>query len=338
MIKTLPAVQALHRGSPDSDISWLVEEGAAGVPAGQPGISEVFVFQRGTARGIGDIGPDLFSAIGAGLGLVRRIRAARFDVACDFQGNAKSCAFTLLSGAPTRLGFDSGGTREHAHVAYNRRVALADSRVNSVEKNLRLVAELGVDTRVAAPFFSIRPEDRESAGRILEGLFGREGRCVVLHPGTSAFGAFKRWPAERYAQLARRVRSELGLDVLITWSGGERETATRVAESAGAGVRPLPQALRIGELAAVLDASCGFVGSDSAPLHLAASLQVPSVALFGPKDPVVHGPWGERCLTVFKGLPCSPCVKRTCESPQCMTAITVDEVFEGLTRIIARKL
>ncbi len=335
VIKTLPALKVLRRSFPRAFIGWLVEEKAASVVAGQPGVSAVFVFRRGGARGLGDFGPAWFSAAGAALAVGRKVRACRFDVVYDFQGNAKSALFTCLAGAPLRIGFDGGGSRELAHVAYNSRVRLDGRRINVVEKGLRLLGATGLDTRVQGPYFEVAASDRGTAAGLLRAVFSNGRRIVVLHPGTSAFGSYKRWPAEKYRALAARIVAETDCVVLVTWGRGEEGVARRIAGDLSDRAAALPRGLAFGELAAVLQRAAAFVGSDSAPLHLAASLCVPAVALFGPKDPAVFGPWQSKCAVVSRNFPCSPCRKRVCNQPKCMTAIGVDEVFDALMKIAA---
>jgi lipopolysaccharide heptosyltransferase I len=335
VIKALPALQVLRRSFPQAFIGWVVEEKAMPVLAGQRAVSELFVFRRGGARGLTDLGPAWFSAAGAALAVCRKVRALRFDVVYDLQGNAKSALFTCLSGAPLRVGFDSGGSRELAQVAYNSRVRVDNGCINAAEKNLLLLGATGLDTRTEGPYFNIAERDRGMVDGLSRSLFSKARRFVVLHPGTSAFGSYKRWPAEKYRSLAARIASETGDAVLITWGRGEEAVARRIAHGLSDKVAALHHALTIGELAAILEQASAFVGSDSAPLHLAASLYVPSVALFGPKDPAVFGPWQAKSVVVSRNLPCSPCGMRTCDRPECMTGISVDEVFGALVNILA---
>jgi ADP-heptose:LPS heptosyltransferase len=91
------------------------------------------------------------------------------------------------------------------------------------------------------------------------------------------------------------------------------------------------------DLAEVLRRAALFVGSDSGPTHLASILGVPCVALFGPKDPAINGPVGERSIVVRKNLPCSPCNKRTCKYPDCMKLITVSEVLSAAEQVFLKR-
>jgi ADP-heptose:LPS heptosyltransferase len=161
-------------------------------------------------------------------------------------------------------------------------------------------------------------------------------KLVVIHPGTSAFGLFKRWAPERYAQLADRITTELKCDVLLSWGPGEKELVDGIAGKMKGKPIVLDYPLNLKQLAVVLSRATLFIGSDSAPLHLENILRRPLIGLYGPKDPVVYGPWPNRpdAVIVRKELECSPCIKRTCDDPRCMDAITVEDVFTAAKGIL----
>ena len=159
---------------------------------------------------------------------------------------------------------------------------------------------------------------------------------VLLHPGTSGFGAFKRWPADRYAAVARRLRDD-GRAVAVTHGPGEEELAAAVQRACG---RPLPRlrppSLRV--LAEVIRGAGCFVAADTGPLHLAALVGTPLLGLFGPKDPAVYGPYGVRAdgnpglLPVLTqgDVACRPCSLRRCPNPLCMRTLPPGRVLEAI--------
>jgi ADP-heptose:LPS heptosyltransferase len=153
------------------------------------------------------------------------------------------------------------------------------------------------------------------------------GRYAVLHPGVSGFGTLKRWPAERYAVLARRLKEVRGIPVLLTAGPGEEALAEQVAAASGGAARSAPGTRNLAELGAILARAAVVVGADTGPIHLAALLGVPTVALFGPKDPAVYAPRGARVRVVWKQVWCSPCGLRRCGDPVCMTEMGVEEVL-----------
>lgn len=171
-------------------------------------------------------------------------------------------------------------------------------------------------------------------------------RYAVVHPGSGDHFPGRRWPAERFARLARRLL-DLGLRVVVTGDGHERGLAARVCLGAVASpddVVDLSGALDAEALVALLDGAALVVTNDTGPLHLADALGRPTVALFGPNTPARYGPRGPRSSALFAGLPCSPCLDdragktSRCRSAACMSAITVDAVAAAVRRALRPSL
>jgi ADP-heptose:LPS heptosyltransferase len=159
---------------------------------------------------------------------------------------------------------------------------------------------------------------------------------VSIHPGTSEFGAFKRWPGPSYAALADRLTAELDASVVVTWGPRERGVAEDVIRQMTRQGILGPQTRSVKDLSALLEHVDLFIGGDTGPMHIASAMGTPVVAIFGPKDPAIYGPYGEKRLIVRKDLPCSPCTKRRCDNPICMTSVTPDDVLEAARRALTR--
>ena len=162
---------------------------------------------------------------------------------------------------------------------------------------------------------------------------GKVNQLVVIHPGVSRFGEFKRWPESRFGELAARLVREMNATCLITYGPGEEPLAQAVKELSGGSARVAPL-LSIGALIELLRNADLFIAGDTGPLHLAAMLRVPMVAIFGAKDPVVYRPWTDTAMLVRKDLPCSPCAKRECDHVRCIMEIAVGEVFDAAVKIL----
>jgi ADP-heptose:LPS heptosyltransferase len=194
---------------------------------------------------------------------LKRLRDVQADVALDFQGNIKGAMHAWLSGAPRRIGFARGHCYEGAHRFATETVTPPSPRIPRAEKFLSLLGPLGV---------------KDPAPRALPPLPPRriEGPYVLLHPGTSAHGAEKRWAPDRWTDLARRIK----LPVYFSAGPDEGDFGERT-------VRPSS----LLELAALARDAKLFVGCDSGPLHLAAAVGTRCVGLYGPKDPAIYGPY-----------------------------------------------
>ena len=211
VILAMTAVATLRRAMPHAHITWLVEDRFQGLLHGLADIDEVLVFPRNRWRGRAKRIGTLFPTIGEAAVFLRDLRRRRFDLTLDFQGNLKSAVFNFAARSPRRVGFVRGASREMNHLANNEHVTPPPDTRHRLHKDLSLVAGFeGVGDSVA-PTFRLRPEDETVARDFLEevGLAGRP--FAVLHPGTSKFGDFKRWPTGKYAERAAKLREVHGL-------------------------------------------------------------------------------------------------------------------------------
>ncbi len=294
VIHGLPAAAALRRAFPRATIGWVVEprwQGllcAASAPrigprnASRPLVDAVHLLDTRTLRKT-PASPAAWTAARAELA---EVRAARYEVALDLQGLLKSALVAKLSGARRRLGFARPKERA-ATVFYTRSVEAQGAHV--IEHYLSLVAALTGNALGLPPAAELPRDTKAEAWCDAELERCGISRFVLLNPG-AGWGA-KLWPAERYGEVARALARD-GLRSLVNAGPGEEELARRVAESSAGATEVVSPTL--GQLIALTRHARLFVGGDSGPLHLAAALGVPVVALFGPTDPARNGPFGTR--------------------------------------------
>jgi heptosyltransferase-1 len=277
VLHALPAAHALRACLPGCELTWIVERREAAILAGNPDVDHVIpVDTRVWRREFRQPGGahTVFVKL---RGLVRRFRSLRFEVALDLQGNVKSGSITALTGAPVRIGFALGHCREAANVLFTTR---------------RVRKPLG------PPVYPIAADPAAEA--TAAGLFEAEGLkadtpVVVLLPGSGGDG--KRWPAEAYRRLGDELALRLGARILLGWGPGEESLARTI----GTGMRAapvIPPPTSIPELIAVVRRAALVIGADTGPVHIAATLGIPTVALYGPTDARRNGPWGARLATV----------------------------------------
>lgn len=317
VLRTLPALHLIRTGFPRVHLAWIVEDPALDLLAGHPEIDEVIRFPR----------PELRAALRSVrpaapvVDLRRSLRARRFDVALDFQGSLKSGLLALLSGAPRRVGFAPRHCRELSFLLTNDWARPRSRVLNRVEKNLALAERIGADGDEVAMILPEVPGDGARAESILRTLAPRREPVVVLSPGTSRRQAHKRWPAERYAALASRIRQSRGAIPVVAWGPGEEGLARAVVDSSeGGAVLSPPLGLRL--LAALLRRAVLFVGADTGPMHLAWAVGCPVIALFGPTDPRLNAPLGSDHVVLRKGL--------------AMEALSVQDVLEAAQGVLRR--
>lgn len=351
VVHTLPAAQALRARFPRAHIGWAVEAAHAPVLAGQPFIDEVIVWERGRRSGI--------------LSFLRRLRQRPWQLAVDFQGLFRSGLVSWASGAKQRLGFDR--RRELAHWWYTERLPPQDN-LHAVERSLALVRSLGAEFAAPAPqrnylsqdasvgprnvccgtaasfdpagWFPLfpSPADRAAAESWLRrhGLDGASSRLVVIHPHCRKPANV--WPAARFAVLARALMAK-GLSVALLGGTAARQACDAVA-AAAPGVLRADGQLALLASAVLLARASVVVTGDTGPMHLAAAVGTPIVALFGPANPVRTGPYTDRAEIVSARLPCRPCYGRDCKlgyaQPPCMELISVSNVLSAVERALAR--
>jgi heptosyltransferase I len=292
VIHALPVADALHAALPRARVVWLVERREAALLRDHPALDEVIDVDTRAWRSARTPRQALEVARGL-VALRRRLRAGRFDVAIDLQGLVKSGAVTVATGAPLRIGFAAGWSREGLSALFtNRRVTPPPSARHVVDQYLALLSPLGIAAAPGSARF--RLATRAAAESRIDDFFVGIGfkprhRLVVLNPGAGR--PDKRWPVTRFRALAERLCHEAGAQVLVLWGPSEGETARAIADIPAP--RPaLAPPTDLDELAAVARRASVMVAGDTGPLHLAAALGTPCVGLYGPTSAARNGPYG----------------------------------------------
>jgi heptosyltransferase I len=292
VIHALPVAEALTAAFPRARLAWLVERREAALLRDHPALDEVIDVDTRAWRSA-RTPRELLDVARTIRGLRRRLRAAAFDVAIDLQGLVKSGAVARATGAPLRIGFAAGWSRERLNTLFTtRRVTPPPQARHVVDQYLALLSPLGVSVPPGRARF--RLPTRAAAESRIDDFFVGVGlkprhRLVVLNPGAGRGN--KRWPVSRFRALAERLCHEEGAQVLVLWGPREGEAARAIAE-----IRPPRPALApptdLDELASVARRASVMVAGDTGPLHLAAAVGTPCVGLYGPTSPSRNGPYG----------------------------------------------
>jgi heptosyltransferase I len=303
---------------------WLVEEAQAPLLAGHPALDEVWAVPR-ISPGKKGAARDLKKMWRA----ARRLRAEPFDLVIDLQGLMKSALWVALARSPRKLGYDR--TRELSWLALTERLPPYDPEAHAVLRYLNLARYLGAPG--GPPRFRLGLSLAQNLGHLLPLAGGRP--LAVLHPG--ARWPTKLWPAGHWARLADWLAREHGFQVAVTGSPADRGLVGEIIGQAD--IQPLNLAGRttLADLASVLKAARLAVTADTGPMHLAAALGTPVAALFGPTAPWRTGPFGDGHEVVRSALPCSPCFRRQCPEPRCLTDLPVAAAQEAVEKILVRR-
>jgi len=295
VVAALPAVASLKHSIPHSKITWVIEPRWSPLLEGNPYIDSVMCLERRTFAGLRKAWLDL--------------RAARFDLAVDFQGLIKSALVAAIARPERIFGFSAAYARESpASWFYSTKVQIRS--YHAVERNLDLAAAAGASSILRTfPLPAGVPE-----GHLPESDF-------VLASPLAGWGA-KQWPMENYTKLAESLQRECGLKLVLNAAEPVQVPGT---ESHVSGLSGLIHASR---------RAVAVIGVDSGPMHLAAALGKPGVAIYGPTDPARHGPYGGT-FTVLRSPSAVTTYRRSSEPDRSMRAITPDQVFTALEPILA---
>lgn len=320
VVHTLPALESLHRGFRKAKIDWLVEEAASSVLRGHPLINELVVVKRGWGKNLRE-----------NLKAAKALKARQYDLVLDFQGLLKSGIWVLLSRGKRRVGFSNA--RELSHLVYNEKLPAYDVEQHAVDRYLTLAEKAG-GQKGDVVF-------RLGAGKAAESIKKKLKAKGVAGPFfvmvTRGRWATKLWRDDRFVGLAKKLIEEKKLQAVLAGSPSDKEELDRMAASIGKGSVNMAGDTDLKELFALFSLAAFAVTVDSGPMHIAAASGARTVALFGPTAPWRTGPYGKGHVIVRKGLPCSPCFKRVCASPKCMQEITVEEVLDGIEKILAER-
>lgn len=319
-LQTFPVVTAIRARYPRAMIAWCVESAAAPLVQAHPAVNRVVVVKKGWLKS-----PAQF------LKARGELRALQCDIVIDPQSLSKSAVAGWLSGAKQRIGFSPPQGREIAPWMHTDRITAQSTHV--VDKYLELLEPLNI---VKEPVrFGFAPDNTSVA--TIAGFLNQqrlEHSFCVVNPG--AGWDSKLWPVERYAQVVRHVGEWHRLKSVVTWAG-QRELAWAkeiVEQSRGWAI--LAPKTSLLELSALIKAATFFVGSDTGPMQMASALGIPCVALFGPSQREVVGPYGNGHISLQESYQSGTARERRQGDNRAMRQIRAEDVCTACNHIIAR--
>lgn len=326
VLMTTPVLAALRARFPQAEIDYAVGRHAAPAITGHPEVRRLIDCGPGAGRGTRHI-----------LSLLRRMRAGRYDLCLVLERSPLFTILPWLAGIPVRAGIDSGGRG----FTLNRRVPW-DESLHEADLYLGVAAALGCQIEG----HHLRFEPGQEAEARVYGLWqghGLDGLVVAIAPGGGTNPgmdlAEKRWPPERFAALADRLHREHGARIVVLGGPLDQIACRAMREAMRAPSLDLCGPAPLAERGALLRRCSLFVGNDSGPTHLAAAVGCPVVAIFGPTDPALYGPYHARARVVCRDLPCSPCFIHghfpPCPNQHvCMRGLAVDEVLAACRELL----
>ena len=322
VIHALPFLDSLKRSFPSAQIDWIIGRSFRGLIEGNPLIEDLIVIDKDSWKHISRL-PATIRELKA---LNRRLRAKRYDAVVDLQGLLRSGLMTALAKTPLKIGF--ADAREGSRVFYDRKISTADA-VHAVDRCLEAARMLGAKPgRVRFPLMI----DRAAEQRVDELVSGIDDFIMVA---PSARWKTKQWPPENFASVMSRLQASF----VITGTRADNRIAGKIVSLAGkAKIVNLCGRTGLKELIALSKRASAVLTNDSGPMHIAAALNRPVVAIFGPTDPEKTGPYGwksaKKIRVIRASVPCSPCRKKSdCADFRCMEEIRPDSVLKDVKEV-----
>jgi ADP-heptose:LPS heptosyltransferase len=274
------------------------------------------------------------------LKMVPVLRRLQPDLVLDFEQFLRITPILAnLSGALQSVGFKTGGQARDA--LYNVKVPYRKNRHMSLSFG-DIIRSSGISTQGLAPLEV--PRCPEAAARALARVRVLEeegGLLVVLHPGSGDNFPGRRWPAEHFGALARRLVNETGARCVLTGTNPERALGAACERAAGVELANAIGRLDLLAFIELIARADLLVTNDTAPAHIGSALHTPLIAIYGPNTPELYGPLHEKSRVFYNRLPCSPCLTNLnaktsrCRIPSCILNIDPNEIFQAALELLA---
>ncbi len=256
------------------------------------------------------------------------LKARSFDLGLLLTNSFGSAFLFYLARIPKRWGYGTDGRT----VLLTKSVALKESDAprHQLFHYLDLLRSLGLRTVSPELKLCVSPsKSRAARNRLLSMGLDLRKPLVIICPGAS-YGPSKRWPASHFARLASLLQERREVDILVIGSAEESGVAATVASAMEKKPAVLAGETTLNDLAGLISHASLFVSNDTGPMHMANALGVPVVAIFGPTDPAVTGPFQKPSVCLKKDVPCWPCSYRKCPyDHRCLMSIDPEEVFQA---------
>ena len=316
VVLTIPLIQAAKKYL-KAQISVVCIPSTKNILEGHPSIDEIIVFDNKNSE------KGFFSLIK----FIKKLKEKKFDVAIIPHPSFKSGLISYLAAIPERIGFSNSAGR----FFFTNKVFF-DKNKHQLERYLDLLKHFGIEVKEEKTEIYIDEEGKKFADDVLPKnkiIFG-------INPGS--IWATKRWPAEKYAQLADKIITEFGDEILIFGGPDDIDIAKNVEKNMEQKAINFAGKTTLKQLSVLTQMCKVFVTNDSGPMHIAAAMNIPVVAIFGPTiKQFGFFPYSKKAIVIEKNVPCRPCSPHgpnKCPEKHfnCMNKITVSEVFDAVKK------
>jgi lipopolysaccharide heptosyltransferase II len=325
---TTPLIRTLRKNFPQAEICYLVGKWTKDVLEKNPNINRVIIFDVPFEE------KNKLSKLKYILKFIGRLRDEKFDLAINCHRSFASNIFLFLSRVKYRVGFNW----HHKGFTLNKKINF-DYKKHEVERYLDIARGIGLNPEDNYLEIGLSEEDRKFTEEIFLKFNPRRKKSVSVFPGggvnPKTTMLSKRWPAENYAKLCDWIIEKYGAIVFFLGGKDDESVAEKIIGLMKNKAINLVGKTTFRQSAGIIESTSLFIGGDSGLLYIAAAVGTPTIALFGPSNPNLVSPLGEKHKYIWKKVECSPCYipetvhKREflkCNDYKCMKAITVNDV------------
>ncbi len=325
VLLSTPVIKALRQKYPQAYISMIVAPYARDIVEDNPYLDEVIIYDKEIKH----------KSWMRSLKFASRLRKKKFDLAVILHPTNRLHLVTFLAGIPKRLGYNHKfGFLNNCAKAHTKQ----EGRKHEAEYNLDLLCDLGVNGNVQDLFMPIKLESEQW----VQDLFNSHGikdkdKLLAINPGASCLS--KIWPAANFVQVAQILASKHDFKIIIVSGPKDTSIANMIAQKLGDGALNLSGKTSVSHLASILKRCTLFISNDSGPVHIASSLGVPVISIFGRNQaglsPLRWGPLGKQDKYLHKDIGCLECLAHNCKKDfACLKAISVEDVVSTVESML----
>lgn len=329
VVLSTPVIKAIRDKYPDAYIAFMVRPYAEDIVKGNPYLDEVITYDKYGRH------KNIFNTINFAL----KLRNRRFDKAIMLHPTNRVHLISYLAGIPQRIGYDRKLsfllTEKIPHTKQ-------EGKKHEVEYTIELLKPLGIACSHPELYVAVSKGDLKKIEKIfIENNIKEDTTRVCINPGASC--PSKRWPVKNFISLGRMLIEELHTQIIVVSDNENKRFADTIAYSIKGPLLNLSGKTSIGELSAVISKCKLFVSNDSGPVHIACALKIPTISIFGRRDPGLSParwrPFYNKAMFFHKDIGCDICRAHNCSIGfKCLKAITVEEVFLGCKRLLESNL
>ena len=327
IIFTTPAIRAVRENYPNARISVLVWPSCKEILEDHPDINEILINDEA----------DEHRGLFGKFKLIRQLRREKFDYAFLFHRSRTRAFLCFLAGIKERIGY---ATNRRGFFLTRSIKPLEYDSLHRVDYYLGIVRSAGlqVSNHPGCVFGVGRESEAWAEEFFLKNGVGPGDLKIIFNPGANRTS--KRWSPANFGRLARRMIENWNAKIILTGVPKDHEIFQIIHHEAGHPLISAVGAANLKQFGALVKKSDLYIGNDSGPTHMAATLGTPLVALYGPQDPKITGPYGQTPKEIiFKNKGCAvPCRRSDCDQMRCIDEISVEEVKQAASRLLKDKI